>query len=95
LIKNQLGALDAGWTVDLDSFHSLTPRGSLPFTNIIATLDPMAQRRLVIACHYDSKYFPHDQFGRSFVGAVDSAVPCSIMLEVVSALDKELLSLKK
>ncbi|XP_078538209.1 glutaminyl-peptide cyclotransferase-like protein [Lissotriton helveticus] len=95
LIKNQLSALDAGWTVDLDFFHGLTPRGSLPFTNIIATLDPMAHRRLVIACHYDSKYFPRDQSGRSFVGAIDSAVPCSIMLEVVSALDKELLSLKE
>lgn len=95
LIKNQLSALDAGWTIDLDSFYCLTPRGSLPFTNIIATLDPVAHRRLVIACHYDSKYFPRDQLGRSFVGAIDSAVPCSIMLEVVSALDKELLSLKE
>lgn len=95
LITNQLSELDAGWTVDLDSFHSRTPHGSVYFTNIIATLDPMAPRRLVIACHYDSKYFPRDQLGRSFVGAIDSAVPCSIILEVVSALDKELLSLKE
>ena len=40
-----------------------TPRGQMAFTNVVATHDPEAPRRLVLACHYDSIY------GRdSFVG---------------------------
>merc|ERR1712013_164020 len=44
-----------GWNVEEDSFTDQTPHGQKQFTNIIATLDPSAARRLVIACHYDSK----------------------------------------
>ncbi|XP_069500817.1 glutaminyl-peptide cyclotransferase-like protein [Ambystoma mexicanum] len=95
LIQDRLSALSAGWNVQLNSFESDTPHGRLHFTNIIATLDPVARRRLVIACHRDSKYFPRDQLGRAFVGACDSAVPCSIMLEMVTAMDQELLRLKE
>ncbi|XP_029426889.1 glutaminyl-peptide cyclotransferase-like protein [Rhinatrema bivittatum] len=95
LIVDQLSTLDAEWRVDINTFQDKTPFGSLTFSNIIATLDPKAQHRLVLACHYDSKYFPHDEQGRAFVGATDSAVPCAIMLEVVSALDQELLRSKE
>lgn len=28
------------------------------FTNVIATKDPDAPRRVVLSAHYDSKYFP-------------------------------------
>ncbi|XP_064408605.1 glutaminyl-peptide cyclotransferase isoform X2 [Latimeria chalumnae] len=94
-IAEQLGALSAGWRVDLDTFEDRTPRGTITFTNILATLDPKARRCLVLACHYDSKYFPRDSSGRVFVGATDSAVPCAMMLELVRALDKELLKLKE
>lgn len=69
---------------------SQTPYGALPFTNIIATLNPSAKRRLVLACHYDSKYYPPQFHGREFQGATDSAVPCAMMLELARALDEEL-----
>lgn len=89
-IKTTLGSLGAGWEVTEDSFESQTPYGMLPFTNLIATLNPSAKRHLVLACHYDSKYYPPQWHGREFQGATDSAVPCSMMLELARALDEEL-----
>lgn len=89
-IKTTLGSLGAGWEVTLDSFRAMTPYGELPFTNIIATLNPSAKRRLVLACHHDSKYYPPQWHGKEFQGATDSAVPCAMILELVRALDEEL-----
>ncbi|KAJ3613790.1 hypothetical protein NHX12_020036 [Muraenolepis orangiensis] len=89
-IKATLGSLEAGWNVTEDSFEAHTPYGPLTFTNLIATLDPSAKRRLVLACHYDSKYYPPQWHGREFQGATDSAVPCAMMLELARALDQEL-----
>ncbi|XP_072346205.1 glutaminyl-peptide cyclotransferase-like [Scyliorhinus torazame] len=93
-IKGHIGSLLAQWTVDLDTFEDSTPHGTRVFSNIVATLDPSARRRLVLACHYDSKYYPRDDRGRMYVGATDSAVPCSMMLELAHSLDKELVKLK-
>ncbi|XP_062324674.1 glutaminyl-peptide cyclotransferase [Osmerus eperlanus] len=89
-IKSTLGSLGAGWDVQEDKFTSQTPYGPMTFTNIIATLNPSAKRRLVLACHYDSKYYPPQWHGREFQGATDSAVPCAMMLELARALDQEL-----
>ncbi|XP_061650278.1 glutaminyl-peptide cyclotransferase isoform X1 [Phyllopteryx taeniolatus] len=89
-IKTTLGSLGASWEVTEDKFSSDTPYGPLPFTNLIATLNPSAKRRLVLACHYDSKYYPQQWHGRDFLGATDSAVPCAMMLELARALDGEL-----
>ncbi|KAI3367868.1 hypothetical protein L3Q82_026702, partial [Scortum barcoo] len=89
-IKTTLGTLGAGWEVTEDKFVSETPYGTLPFTNLIATLNPSAKRRLVLACHYDSKYYAPQWHGREFQGATDSAVPCAMILELVRALDEEL-----
>ncbi|CAK6968010.1 glutaminyl-peptide cyclotransferase [Scomber scombrus] len=89
-IKTALGSLGAGWEVTEDSFVSQTPYSPLPFTNLIATLNPSAKRRLVLACHYDSKYYPPQWHGKEFQGATDSAVPCAMMLELAKALDEEL-----
>ncbi|KAG8546131.1 hypothetical protein GDO81_019723 [Engystomops pustulosus] len=94
LISGHLRSLSADWTVEFDLFDALTPRGSLPFGSVIATLDPKVQRRLVFACHLDSKWFPPDAGGRPFVGATDSAVPCAMILEAVTALDKTLRIMK-
>ena len=58
--------------------------GEVEFTNIIATLDPTATRRLVLACHYDSKKLPH------FIGATDSAVSCAVLLDLAISLKKQL-----
>ncbi|XP_061452303.1 glutaminyl-peptide cyclotransferase-like protein [Rhineura floridana] len=94
-IVEKLRVLGASWQVELDSFEDRTPHGTVSFANVVATLDPVAPWRLVLACHYDSKYFPHDRHGRAFLGATDSAVPCSILLELATALDKELLKAKE
>ncbi|XP_012717576.2 glutaminyl-peptide cyclotransferase [Fundulus heteroclitus] len=93
-IKTTLSSLGAGWEVTEDSFQSQTPYGQLPFTNLVATLNPSAKRHLVLACHYDSKYYPPQWHGRQFQGATDSAVPCAMMLELARALDEELKSQK-
>ncbi|XP_040849025.1 glutaminyl-peptide cyclotransferase [Ochotona curzoniae] len=92
-IMQRIQKLQADWVVEVDTFLSRTPYGFRSFSNIISTLNPTAKRHLVLACHYDSKYFPHWD-NRVFVGATDSAVPCAMMLELARALDKQLLSLK-
>uniref|UniRef100_A0A1A8IML7 Glutaminyl-peptide cyclotransferase n=1 Tax=Nothobranchius kuhntae TaxID=321403 RepID=A0A1A8IML7_NOTKU len=96
-ITSTLTSLYAGWSIDLDSFQSPTPRGQVTFTNIIATLDPAARRRLLLACHYDSKALPPDPLApeRVFVGASDSAVPCAMILELATSLDAQLRSFKQ
>ncbi|XP_038238131.1 glutaminyl-peptide cyclotransferase-like protein isoform X1 [Dermochelys coriacea] len=94
-VVDSLATLAAGWRVELDAFEDQTPRGVVGFANVVATLDPTAGRRLVLACHYDSKYFPRDRQGRTFLGATDSAVPCAILLELATALDAELLKAKE
>ncbi|XP_037021312.2 glutaminyl-peptide cyclotransferase [Artibeus jamaicensis] len=92
-IMQRIQRLQADWVLEVDTFLGQTPYGYRSFSNIISTLNPTAKRHLVLACHYDSKFFPHWD-NRVFVGATDSAVPCAMMLELARALDKQLLSLK-
>lgn len=81
-IIGRMQALD--WHTETDRFDALTPNlGTLTFENIIATLNPASERLLVLACHYDSKYFPD---GTRFEGASDSAVPCSMLIDMAEAL---------
>ncbi|XP_062408163.1 glutaminyl-peptide cyclotransferase-like a [Sardina pilchardus] len=96
-IKSQLASLLTGWTVEEDLFKSATPRGLVTFTNVLAVLDPLAPRRLLLACHYDSKFYAPDPKHpkRVFLGASDSAVPCSMILELVTVLDVQLNALKQ
>ncbi|KAI7884066.1 hypothetical protein K492DRAFT_143235 [Lichtheimia hyalospora FSU 10163] len=70
-----------GWHVALDEFVSATPIGDTSFANIIATQNPDAQRRLVLAAHYDSKATPE-----GFIGATDSAVPCGMLMDIAESL---------
>lgn len=73
--------------VELDSFMKNVPIfNNVTFTNIVAKLNPDAKEYLTLACHYDSKYFP----GEVFQGAIDSAVPCAIMLNVARTLQSQL-----
>ncbi|KAG8708862.1 hypothetical protein FRC08_018666 [Ceratobasidium sp. 394] len=74
------------WDVEEDSFTDNTPYGTKRFTNVIATKDPDAPRKLVLAAHFDSKFFatyPQNQF----VGATDSAAPCAMLLDLAQTLD--------
>ncbi|KAL9705740.1 hypothetical protein quinque_009258 [Culex quinquefasciatus] len=76
-----------GWNVEVDEFEDETPIfGRLKFGNVIATLNPGAERFLVLACHYDSKYFKN----QVFIGATDSAVPCAMMLNLASSMKSQL-----
>ncbi len=45
------------WHIEEDSFIGSTPYGPKNFTNVIATKDPDAPRRVVLSAHFDSKYF--------------------------------------
>ncbi|KAL2915513.1 hypothetical protein HK105_204915 [Polyrhizophydium stewartii] len=72
-----------GWHIEQDSFSDSTPFGVKEFNNIIVTKDPAAQRRLVLAAHFDSKYFSDFDF----VGATDSSVPCAILVDIAKTLD--------
>ncbi|GAB1599850.1 glutaminyl-peptide cyclotransferase-like [Argonauta hians] len=71
-----------GWTVTQDKFEQQTPNGKVKFSNIIATFNPGANERVVLACHYDSKKF----YNFEFIGAIDSAVPCALLLSLVREL---------
>lgn len=77
---------DLGWTVEEDTFGDDTPYGRKTFTNIIATQNPNRPKRVVLACHFDSKDF-RSRENFEFIAATDSAVPCAILLETVKQLD--------
>ncbi|KAJ7632958.1 glutaminyl-peptide cyclotransferase-like protein [Roridomyces roridus] len=81
-IVSKLEALK--WHVEEDAFNDTTPFGEKQFTNIIATKDPKASRRVILAAHFDSKFFPEPNH---FLGATDSAAPCAMMLDLAEALD--------
>ncbi|KIJ69129.1 hypothetical protein HYDPIDRAFT_144829 [Hydnomerulius pinastri MD-312] len=74
------------WHVEEDSFTDYTPYGEQSFTNIIATKDPTASRRVIVSAHYDSKFFPNYPENQ-FIGATDSAAPCAMMLDLAEALN--------
>ncbi|KAK3309581.1 peptidase family M28-domain-containing protein [Chaetomium strumarium] len=91
--------LDPSWTVEWHNTTATTPatgaRG-VPFQNLILRRDPPWIRargaegegevaRLTLAAHYDSLYQPE-----GFIGAVDSAVPCALLLFVARAVDRAL-----
>lgn len=78
-----------GWRVELDEFIANTPKGMYNMTNVVATLNPLADKYIVIACHYDSKLMDF-----YFVGAIDSAVPCAMMLYMAESLNQRLEAFK-
>lgn len=78
---------DLEWTVESDVFQAQTPIfGKLEFENVIARLNPNAERYLALACHYDSLYTRE----RNFVGATDSAVPCSQLINLAAVMKRYL-----
>lgn len=75
------------WDVEVHSFHDKVPLfEELEFHNIIARLNPNAERYLILSCHYDSKHFPDIEF----IGATDAAVSCAIILNLARVLNEEL-----
>lgn len=74
-----------------DKFIDNTPHGKIEFNNIIVTKDPQAHQKLVLAAHFDSKYF--SEF--NFIGATDSAAPCGILMHLAKTLNPLLDKRKK
>jgi len=75
-----------GWTVETPSHTEQTPKGRTQFRNVVATLNNTAPRRLVIACHYDTLSEFQGKNMEEFVGAIDSAVPCAMMLNLAHTM---------
>ncbi|CAG7846132.1 Peptide hydrolase {ECO:0000256/RuleBase:RU361240} {ECO:0000256/RuleBase:RU361240} [Serendipita indica DSM 11827] len=88
LVRNYIAKTlrDLQWHVEEDSFEDETPYGRKKFTNIIATKDPDAPRRIILAAHFDSKFFPTAP-DNQFLGATDSAAPCAMLLDLAGALN--------
>ncbi|KAG8748703.1 hypothetical protein FRC10_000094 [Ceratobasidium sp. 414] len=73
------------WDVEEDSFTDKTPYGTKRFTNVIATKNPDAPRKLVLAAHFDSKFFA--TYPQNQACATDSAAPCAMLLDLAQTLD--------
>lgn len=58
--------------------------GNKTFHNIIATFGPKRDHNMILACHYESKLMA------GFVGSIDSAMPCSIILLIAEQLSADL-----
>ncbi|MFN0126638.1 MAG: M28 family peptidase [Verrucomicrobiales bacterium] len=77
-----------GWATQRQSFEDTTPRGRLTFVNLRArlnstALDPWERPTpLLIASHYDTKYYTEFQF----VGANDGASGNALKLELARVL---------
>ena len=86
-IVSRLSQLDCSrWNVTEHTFEDDTPLGRKNFTNIIATLDPAVDKRLVLAAHYDSKVID----GARFLGATDSALSVALLIDMALTLDSKL-----
>jgi glutaminyl-peptide cyclotransferase len=81
------------WELTFQNSSSKTPiSGSdeTPFVNLIATRDPPWAGqghvgRLALVAHYDSKIDPP-----GFIGAIDSAAPCAMIMHAARSLDAAL-----
>jgi len=85
----------AGWEVEQQTFTATSPRGEIPGANLIARFSadgerpvPRTPRAVVIAAHYDTRYFSTIRF----VGANDGASGPAALVEIarVLALDPSL-----
>lgn len=70
--------LNNNWQLDVDTHQNK----GINFTNLIFTLNSKADKFIVLSAHYDSKTKP-----KGFIGGIDSAVSCSIILYVSKYID--------
>lgn len=81
------------WNIDFQNSTFRTPVSNgkeVPFINFIAYRDPpFASKgdvgRLTLVAHYDSKYEPE-----GFIGAIDSAAPCAMIMHAMQSIDDAL-----
>ena len=74
--------------IEYDNFTTSTPIfGNLKMSNIIINFappdTPTNTKRIIMACHYESKYFKD----ATFVGATDSVVPLAMILHYMVELE--------
>jgi glutaminyl-peptide cyclotransferase len=67
-----------GLTVSLDEFNATTPQGEKKMANIVAEIPGETKTLIVLASHYDTKFYK-DMY---FVGANDPAASVGTLLEI-------------
>lgn len=67
-----------GLDVSLDEFEVVTPQGEKKMTNIVGEIPGTTKNIVLIASHYDTKYYKDMQF----VGANDPAASVGTLLEI-------------
>lgn len=81
----------SSWSADLQEFTAQTPHGPKKFVNILArfveagTPTPQTVQRVIVASHYDTKYFSTIDF----VGANDGASSTGALLELARTLSMD------
>ncbi|OGM48241.1 glutaminyl cyclase [Aspergillus bombycis] len=78
------------WQVEFQNSTVKSNAQDIPIVNVIATRDPPGIpagniSRLTLVAHYDSKNSPE-----GFIGAIDSAAPCAIIMHAVRSIDAAL-----
>ncbi|KAF4967591.1 hypothetical protein FSARC_4888 [Fusarium sarcochroum] len=81
------------WQLEWQNSTAKTPvtgNKDVPFSNLIFRRDPpWSQKgdvsRLTLVAHYDSKYEPE-----GFIGAIDSAAPCAMLMHVARSIEDAL-----
>jgi len=79
-IVDELGRV--GLHVREQPFTAETPDGPIPMVNVIGEIRGRRPEVIVLASHYDTKYFPRFRF----VGANDSGSSTGLLLELARAL---------
>ncbi|HXK59456.1 MAG TPA: M28 family peptidase [Acidobacteriota bacterium] len=74
-----------GLKVQTQEFQPLTPIGPLQMRNIWGVLPGTSGKAIILASHYDSKYFEDFRF----VGANDGASSCAVVLELARVLSQD------
>lgn len=81
------------WNISFQNFTSTTPLSNgaqVPFKNFIVSRDPPwasagDTSRLTLVAHYDSKVEP-----AGFIGAIDSAAPCAMIMHAARSINAAL-----
>lgn len=81
------------WKLEFQNSSATTPTSNgkeIPFRNLIAQRDPLGSQpgevgRLTMVAHYDSLQTPE-----GFIGAIDSAAPCAMLLHAARSIDAAL-----
>lgn len=71
-----------GITVEVDTFTDKTPKGDLPFHNVIATIPGTSPELIVLISHFDTM----SNIGAGFEGANDSGSSTGLLLELAAML---------